>query len=52
MGRRGDLSQFLAMVAGKISHEALAKVLVEARAKQMPEYESGGSITVLRPDGS
>jgi hypothetical protein len=40
------------MAASKISHEDFAKVLVEAWAAQTPGYESGGSITVLRPDGS
>jgi hypothetical protein len=41
-----------AIVASKISHDAFAKVLVGAWAAQTPGYESGGSITVLRPDGS
>jgi hypothetical protein len=40
------------MVAAKISHEEMAKVIVGAWAAQKPGYESGGSITVLRPDGS
>ena len=40
------------MAASTISHEAFAKVIVEGWAGQKPGYESGGSITVLRPDGS
>jgi len=49
---RGRLKLLEAMAASKISHEAFAKVLVEAWAGQKPGHESGGSVTVLRPDGS
>jgi hypothetical protein len=49
---RARLKLYEAMAAAKISHDAFAKVLVEAWAGQKPGYESGGSITVLRPDGS
>jgi hypothetical protein len=41
-----------AMVAAKFSQDEFAKLLVDAWAAQTPGYESGGSITVLRPDGS
>jgi hypothetical protein len=42
-----------AMAAGKIGgNEAFGKVLVESWAGQKPGRESGGSVTVLRPDGS
>jgi len=49
---RARLKLYEAMAASKISHEAFAKVIVEGWAGQKPGYESGGSITVLRPDGS
>jgi hypothetical protein len=42
-----------AMAAAKIGgNEAFGKVLVESWAGQKPGRESGGSVTVLRPDGS
>jgi hypothetical protein len=49
---RGRLKLLEAMAASKISENAFAKVLVESWTSQKPGYESGGSITVLRPDGS
>jgi hypothetical protein len=49
---RGHAKLLEAMVASKISHEAMAKVIVSAWANQKAGYESGGSITVLHPDGS
>jgi len=49
---RARAKLYEAMAAAKISHDAFAKVLVDAWAAQKPGYESGGSITVLRPDGS
>ena len=49
---RARLKLLEAMAAAKISHEAFAKVLAESRAAQKPGRESGGSFTVLRPDGS
>jgi len=42
-----------AMAAAKIGGEAaFAKVLVDMWTTQKPGYESGGSVTVFRPDGS
>jgi len=49
---RARAKLYEAMAAAKISHDAFAKVLVDAWAAQKPGYDSGGSITVLRPDGS
>ena len=49
---RARLKLYEAMGAAKISHDAFAKVLVDAWATQKPGFESGGSISVLRPDGS
>jgi hypothetical protein len=42
-----------AMAAAKVSgHETFAKIMVEMWAGQKPGRESGGSVTVFRPDGS
>ena len=50
---RGRLKLLEAMAAAKVSGEnAFAKVLVDMWTTQKPGYESGGSITVFRPDGS
>jgi hypothetical protein len=49
---RARLKLLEAMAASKISRDLFAKVLVDAWAAQKPGYESGGSVTVLRPDGS
>jgi len=49
---RGHARLLEAMVASKISHEEFARVIVGGWAGQKPGYESGGSVTVLRPDGS
>jgi streptogramin lyase len=49
---RARLKLVEAIVASKISHDAFAKVLVGAWAAQTPGYESGGSVSVLHPDGS
>jgi streptogramin lyase len=49
---RARLKLYEAMGAAKISHDAFAKVLVEAWAAQKPGFESGGSVTVLKPDGT
>jgi hypothetical protein len=50
---RGRLKLLEAMAAAKIrGTEAFGKVLVESWAGQKPGYESGGSVTVFRPDGS
>jgi hypothetical protein len=50
---RGRLKLLEAMAAAKIGGtEAFGKVLVESWAGQKPGYESGGSVTVFRPDGS
>ncbi len=50
---RGHAKILEAMAAAKLSgHEAFAKIMVDMWAGQRPGYESGGSITVFRPDGS
>jgi streptogramin lyase len=50
---RGRLKLLEAMAAAKISgHEAFAKIMVDMWATQKPGYESGGSVTVFRPDGT
>ncbi len=50
---RGRLKLLEAMAAAKLSGEnAFAKVLVDMWTAQKPGYESGGSITVFRPDGT
>jgi len=50
---RGRLKLLEAMAAAKVGGtEAFGKVLVESWAGQKPGYESGGSVTVFRPDGS
>jgi hypothetical protein len=50
---RGRLKLLEAMAAAKLSGEAaFAKIMVEMWAGQKPGYESGGSVTVFRPDGS
>ena len=50
---RGRLKLLEAMAAAKVSGEnAFAKVLVDMWTTQKPGYESGGSITVFRPDGT
>jgi hypothetical protein len=49
---RARAKLYEAMAAAKISRSAFAKVLVDAWAAQKPGFESGGSITVLRPDGT
>jgi len=50
---RGRLKLLEAMAAGKVGGtEAFGKVLVESWAGQKPGYESGGSVTVFRPDGT
>ncbi len=50
---RGRLKLVEAMAAAKIGgQDAFGKVLVDSWTGQKPGYESGGSVTVFRPDGS
>jgi hypothetical protein len=56
---RGHAKLLEILAAGKINYngdpdalDRMGKVLVPAITSQRPGYESGGSITVLRPDGS
>jgi hypothetical protein len=56
---RGHAKLIEILAAGKINYngdpdalERMGKVLVPAITSQKPGYESGGSISVLRPDGS
>jgi hypothetical protein len=56
---RGHVKLLEALAAFKFNYNGdpdagarMTKVLVPAMAAQTPGYESGGSITVLRPDGS
>jgi streptogramin lyase len=50
---RARLKILEAMAASKLSGEnSFARVLVDSWTSQKPGYESGGSITVFRPDGS
>ena len=56
---RGHLKLLETLAASKVNYNGdpdagarMTKVLVPAMAAQTPGYESGGSITVLRPDGS
>jgi hypothetical protein len=56
---RGHLKLLEILAAGKIDYngqadpvERMAHILVPAITSQQPGYESGGSISVLRPDGS
>jgi streptogramin lyase len=56
---RGHLKLLEILVAGKIDYnsdtdplERMAHVLVPAITSQQPGYDTGGSISVLRPDGS
>ena len=56
---RGHAKLLEVLAAGKINYngdpdalERMGKVLVPALTSQRPGYESGGSISVLRPDGS
>jgi streptogramin lyase len=56
---RGHLKLLEILAAGAINYdnisdhiERMARVLVPAITSQRPGYESGGSISVLRPDGS
>ncbi len=50
---RSRLKLYEAMAAAKVSgHEKFARILLDAWVGQTPGYESGGSVTVLRPDGT
>jgi hypothetical protein len=50
---RGGAKLAEAMAAAKIGgQDAFGKVLVDSWTGQKPGYESGGSVTVFRPDGS
>jgi hypothetical protein len=50
---RGRLKLIEAMAAAKIGgQDAFGKVLVDSWTGQKPGYESGGSVSVFRPDGS
>jgi hypothetical protein len=56
---RGHAKLVEALAAGKVNYngdpdamERMANILVPALTSQTPGYESGGSISVLRPDGS
>jgi streptogramin lyase len=56
---RGHAKLLEILAAGKINYngdpdalERMGKILVPAITSQKPGYESGGSISVLRPDGS
>jgi hypothetical protein len=57
--KRGHAKLVEILAAGKINYngdsdalDRMGKVLVPAITSQKPGYESGGSISVLRPDGS
>src|SRR5664280_368744 len=50
---RGRLKLLEAITAAKVSGEpAFAKIMVEMWTGQKPGYESGGSVTAFRPDGT